>query len=141
MLTGFRATTGRLARVLALLAGGLTLVGLGLAGYGAVRASSGAGQLDYQLGLVIALISLLVAGFALASGAASRTVVPAVTMFLVAGLLQPSLAELGRDGGAGYQVLHALAGIAVLALAGTLARPVPATRDAVAKQPATTPTG
>jgi hypothetical protein len=141
---GIRVAMGRLMRGLAVLGIGLALLQVGIAGYGAATAGDPHDDALYgphqTVGLVLGLVSLLIAGTALAARPSSRTVVLAVTLFLVAGLLQPSLVELGRDEGAWFGVVPAICGVAILALLGNLIRPAATRLDDRAHHAATWPT-
>jgi hypothetical protein len=141
---GIRVAMGRVMRGLAVLGIALALLQVGIAGYGAAAAGDPHGEPMYgphqTVGLVLGLVSLLIAATALAARLSSRTVVLAVTLFLVAGLLQPSLVELGRDEGAWFGAVPAVCGVAILALLGNLVRPAAARLDAPARHPAARPT-
>lgn len=71
-------------------------------------------------GMVIALLTLLVLVAALIARPSRRSVIMAVVLFVLAAPVQPFLGSLGADTAAWVGMLHALNGIAILALSGNL---------------------
>ncbi len=73
-----------------------------------------------RLGLAIGLLTLLILVAALIEHRSRATVIRAVVLFVLAGPVQPVLGTLGADKAAWVGMLHAVNGIAIMALTGML---------------------
>jgi hypothetical protein len=115
------------------MAGGtLAVVQFGLAAFGAFRSLNGDQEgfgAHQAVGYVIALLGLLVLVAALVARPDRRTIILAVVLFLVAGPIQPTLANLGKDNSAWIGALHGLFGLAILGLFAQLSRKVSVTAE------------
>lgn len=72
------------------------------------------------LGLTIGALTFLLAATALLSRAASPVLPISAALFLLAGPIEPLLATLGDTDSAWFGALHALTGVIIAALTGTL---------------------
>jgi hypothetical protein len=72
------------------------------------------------LGMVIGLLTLLILIAVLIERRSRTTVIRAVALFVLAGPVQPVLGTLGADKAAWVGMLHAVNGIAIMALNGML---------------------
>lgn len=118
---GYRATTGQVMRYLAMAGGTLTVIQFGLAGYGAFSAFQhhrGFGPHE-TLGTIISIFTLLVLIAAAVARPGRSTIIVAAVLFVLAGPVQPILADIGKHH-AWVGALHALVGIAILALFGRM---------------------
>jgi hypothetical protein len=126
---GYRTTSAKIMRILAMATGTLAAVQFALAGYGAF---SGLNKHDRwggheTLGTVIGAFSLLVLAAAVVSRPGRRPLIGAAVLFVLAGPIQPILAGLGKDHGAWWGALHALAGVAILAICGLASQKIAVT--------------
>ncbi len=118
---GFRSTSGQAMRYLAMAGGTLTVVQFALAGFGAFSAFQhhrGFGAHE-TVGTIIGIVTLLVLIAALIARPSRAAMILALTLFVLAGPVQPILADVGKHH-AWVGALHALVGIAILALFGRL---------------------
>ena len=123
---GYRTTSAKVMRILAMATGTLVVVQFALAGYGAFSAFNkhkGYGPHEL-LGTIIGIFALLVMIAALVSRPGTRHLVGAVVLFVLAGPVQPILAGLGKDHGAWWGAVHALCGVAILAMCGLTSQKV-----------------
>lgn len=119
--TGFRSTSGQAMRYLAMAGGTLTVVQFALAGFGAFSAFQhhrGFGAHE-TVGTIIGIVTLLVLIAALIARPSRTAIILALTLFVLAGPVQPILADVGKHH-AWVGALHALVGIAILGLFGRL---------------------
>lgn len=72
------------------------------------------------LGMVIGLLTLLILVAALVERRSRAAVVRAAVLFVLAGPVQPVLGTLGADEAAWVGMLHAVNGVAIMALTGIL---------------------
>lgn len=72
------------------------------------------------LGMVIGLLTLLVLIAALVARRSRRSVILAIVLFVLAGPVQPVLGTLGADDAAWVGMLHAVNGVAIMAMNGML---------------------
>ena len=70
------------------------------------------------LGMVIGLLTLLILVAALIERRSRATVIRTVVLFVLAGPVQPVLGTLGADQAAWVGMLHAVNGVAIMALTG-----------------------
>jgi uncharacterized protein DUF6220 len=125
---GYRTTFAKIMRILAMATGTLAVVQFALAGFGAF------GTFNKQrnwgphetLGTVIGVFALLVLVAAIVSRPTRPALVASIVMFLLAGPIQPILADTGKDHGAWWGALHALCGVAILATTGVVSRKIDA---------------
>jgi hypothetical protein len=108
------------------MAGGtLTVIQFALAGFSAFAEANG-GHDSYgaheTMGTVIGVVSLLVLVAALLARPNRATIGQAVGLFLLAGPIQPILANLGRHTASWIGALHAVVGLAIMGLFGILSR-------------------
>jgi Family of unknown function (DUF6220) len=125
---GYRTTFAQIMRVLAMVTGTLAVIQFALAGYGAFSGLNhhrGYGPHEV-LGTVISVAALLVLIAAVVARPGTRALVAAGVLFVVAGPIQPLLADLGKHHGSWWGAVHALGGVAVLAMCGLAARPIDA---------------
>jgi hypothetical protein len=127
--SGRKTVLAQVVRVVALAGAALTAVQFALAGLGAF------GLLHHEhepfaaheaLGTVIGVASLVLLIVVLAAGVGTRAVVMALVLAVLAAPVQPVLAGLGKSGSPWLGALHALTGVAIMALfgmVGTQARP------------------
>lgn len=123
---GYRTTAAKVMRILAMTTGTLVVVQFVLAGYGAFSVFNkhkGYGPHE-TLGTVIGVFTLLVLVAALISRPGVRPTVLAAVLFVLAGPVQPLLADLGKNHGAWWGGVHALVGVAILALCGLTSRKI-----------------
>ncbi|MDX6431387.1 MAG: hypothetical protein QOE54_3753 [Streptosporangiaceae bacterium] len=73
-----------------------------------------------SVGMIIGLLTLLILITALIARPSRRSVISSVVLFVLAGPVQPVLGSLGADKAAWVGMLHAVNGVAILALAGNL---------------------
>jgi hypothetical protein len=121
---GYRATSAKIMRILAMATGTLAVIQFALAGYGAFRAldhHKGWG-LHETLGTIIGVAALLVMIAALVARPGRPWLVASIVLFVLAGPVQPLLAQLGKDHGAWWGSLHALCGVAILGMCGLASR-------------------
>jgi len=126
---GYRTTSAKVMRILAMATGTLVVVQFALAGYGAFSAFNkhkGYGPHEI-LGTVIGIASVLVVIAALVSRPGPRPLVAATVLFILAGPIQPILAELGKDHGAWWGAVHALCGVAILGMCGVVSQKIAVT--------------
>jgi len=123
---GYRTTSAKIMRILAMATGTLAVVQFALAGYGAFSGLNKQDKWDAHetLGTVIGIFSLLVVIAALISRPGPRPLVGATVLFVLAGPLQPILAELGKDHGTWWGAVHALGGVAILGMCGLVSRKI-----------------
>lgn len=133
--SGRKTVMARVVRVVALAGAALTAVQFALAGLGAF------GLLKHQhepfaaheaLGTVIGVVSLVTLIVVLAAGIGTRAVVMALVLAVLAAPVQPVLATLGKNDSPWLGALHALVGVAIMALFGILGTRA---RDAAAPTP------
>jgi hypothetical protein len=118
---GYRTTTGQIMRYLAMAGGTLTVIQFALAGFGAFSAFQhhrGFGAHE-TVGTIIGVFTVLVLIAALIARPSTSAMINAAVLFVLAGPAQPILANIGKDH-AWVGALHALVGIAILALFGRL---------------------
>ncbi|WP_203920209.1 DUF6220 domain-containing protein [Rugosimonospora africana] len=128
-LDGYRATTTQVMRYLAMAGGTLALAQFALAGFGAFNSVNGHrhGYTAHEtVGTIVELVGLLVLIAALVARPNRRTIILAVVLFLLAGPIQPSLAELAKNDQSWLGALHGLVGLAILGLFFQLSRKVTA---------------
>jgi hypothetical protein len=127
-LDGYRATTTLVMRYLAMAGGTLALAQFALAGFGAFNSVNGhrhGYSAHEKVGMVVEVIGLLVLIAALVGRPGRRTIILAVVLFVLAGPVQPSLAELAKNDQSWIGALHGLVGIAILGLFFQLSRKIP----------------
>ncbi|MGH3504264.1 MAG: DUF6220 domain-containing protein [Nocardioidaceae bacterium] len=117
-LAGVRRGANATFGILAIITVALAAIQIGLAGLGAFGGSFTA---HMTLGYVIALLSILMLVTALIARPSRGIVIRAIVLFILAVPLQPVLASFGESGNVWVGALHALNGVAITALAGTLA--------------------
>lgn len=130
---GYRTTFAKIMRILAMATGTLAVVQFALAGFGAF------GSLDHErnwgahetLGNIIGGFALLTMIAAIVARPGRLPLIASITLFVVAGPIQPLLAAAGKDH-AWVGALHALGGIAVLAMCGLASRKIDASPAPVA---------
>ncbi len=113
---GYRATFATITRILAMVTGTLAVIQFALAGYGTFSAFNhhrGFGPHEL-VGTIIGVVTLLVLIAALVAHINGRIMGWAVGLFLMAGPIQPVLANIGKHH-AWVGALHALVGIGILA--------------------------
>jgi hypothetical protein len=119
--SGRKTVMAQVVRVVALAGAALTAVQFALAGLGAF------GLLHHEhepfaaheaLGTVIGVASLVLLIVVLAAGVGTRAVVMALVLAVLAAPVQPVLANLGKNGSPWLGALHALSGVAIMALFG-----------------------
>jgi hypothetical protein len=122
---GYRATTTQVTRYLAMAGGTLAVAQFALAAYGAFYGVNGHKD-GYQaheiVGMIVEVVSLLVLVGALVARPDRRTIILAVVLFVLAGPIQPTLAELAKKDASWVGAVHGLVGIAILGLFGQLSR-------------------
>jgi hypothetical protein len=124
---GYRITFGKITRILAMATGTLVVVQFVLAGYGAFGSFShehnyGAHEL---VGNIIGGFTLLTLIAALVARPGMDRVWTAVVLFVLAGPIQPLLADAGKDH-AWVGAIHALCGLLILGACFALSRKYPA---------------
>jgi hypothetical protein len=128
-LDGYRGTTTHVLRYLAMAGGALALAQFALAGFGAFNSVNGHrhGYTAHEtVGMIVELVGLLVLIAALVARPNRRTIILAVVLFLLAGPIQPSLADLAKDDRSWIGALHGLVGIAILGMFFQLSRKIAA---------------
>ncbi len=122
---GYRATTTQVMRYLAMAGGTLAAAQFALAAFGAFYAINGHRH-GYQaheiVGMIIEVVSLLVLIAAIVARPNRRTLILSVVLFVLAGPIQPTLAELAKKDASWVGALHGLVGLAILGLFGQLSR-------------------
>ncbi len=119
---GYRTTFAKIMRILAMATGTLAVIQFALAGYGAFSAFNqhrGYGPHE-TLGTIIGGVTALVLIAALVARPGTRRMVQAAVLFVLAGPIQPILADLGKHHGAWWGGLHALVGVGIVAMCGML---------------------
>lgn len=116
-LTGARRTIGVAFAAIAMGTAILAGFQIALAGIGAFGGTFAPHRV---LGYIIALLTLLILIAALISRPGRRLVIMAVVLFVLAVLLQPTLAGIGEDGTSWVGGLHALNGVLIFGLSGSL---------------------
>ena len=122
---GYRAVTTQVMRYLAMAGGALAMTQFALAGFGAFYSINGhrhGYQAHEVVGMIVEAVSLLVLIAALVARPNRRAVAMAILLFVLAGPIQPSLAELAKDDASWIGALHGLVGLAILGLFGQLSR-------------------
>jgi hypothetical protein len=122
---GYRGVATQLTRYLAMAGGTLAAAQFALAAFGAFNSVNGHrhGYRAHEVvGMIVELVGLLVLVAALVARPNRRVVILAVVVFLLAGPIQPSLAELAKDDASWVGALHGLVGLAILGLFGQLSR-------------------
>jgi peptidoglycan/LPS O-acetylase OafA/YrhL len=127
---GYRTTFAKIMRVLAMITGTLAVAQFALAGFGAFGSFSD--QRNWgpheTLGSVIGGFALLTMIAAIVARPGTRPLVASIVLLVLAGPIQPILADAGKHHGAGWGALHALVGVAILAMCGLAARKIDAGR-------------
>jgi uncharacterized protein DUF6220 len=126
---GYRTTSAKIMRILAMATGTLAVVQFALAGFGAF------GSLSHHrdwgphetLGSIIGGFALLTFIAAIVARPGRLPLIAAITLIVVAGPLQPILAEAGKDH-AWVGALHALGGVVILAMCGLASRKIDASQ-------------
>jgi hypothetical protein len=77
---------------------------------------------------VIGGFTLLVLIAAIVARPGRRPLTGAIVLFVLAGPIQPLLANAGKDHGVWWGALHALGGIAILGMCGLVSRKIDATQ-------------
>lgn len=96
------------------------LAGLGVFSRQRQSVSDGYFGPHVALGLAIGFLTLLLAASALLSRAGSPIVPISLALVVLTGLVEPLLASLGDSASAWFGALHALTGVLIAALTGTL---------------------
>lgn len=117
-------------RAVAILTAAVILVQFSLAGFGAFdgvhlgAAARDSSHYDAHkaVGYGIAGLSVVLLLIAVLARLGGRVMGMAVALVVLAGPIQPTLANAGADSGAIWGALHALVGILILGLVGTLVR-------------------
>ncbi len=130
---GYRTTSAKIMRILAMAVGTLAVIQFALAGYGAFSTlnqhkEKGFGPHE-TLGMVIGIATILVLIAALVARPGTRRMVQAAVLFVLAAPIQPFLADLGKDHGAWWGALHALVGVAIIGMCGMLSAKINLTKD------------
>jgi len=89
-----------------------------------------------MLGYTIGGMSLIALLAAVAARPGRQPLVAASVLFVLAGPVQPLLAELGKDHGAWWGALHGLAGVGILAMCGLASRKIDTFPVATSASPA-----
>lgn len=131
---GYRTTSAKVMRILAMAVGTLAVVQFALAGYGAFSSVNKQDKWGAHetMGNIIGILTVLVLIAALISRPGRRPLAAAIVLCVVAAPLQPILAELGKDHGTWWGAVHALGGIIVLGASGAVSRKINATPPAPA---------
>ena len=126
--SGYRTTSAKIMRILAMATGTLAVVQFALAGFGAFGSFSHHRNWGPHetLGTIIGVFALLTMIAAIVARPGRLPLIASITLLVVAGPLQPILAEAGKDH-AWVGALHALGGVAVLAMCGLVSRKIDAT--------------
>lgn len=119
---GYRTTFAKIFRIFAMVIGTAVVVQFGLAGYGAFAHRDGGFDAHETLGSVIGGLTLLLLIVAVIARPGRTPLIGAIVLFVLAGPVQPLLASLGKDHGAWWGALHAIVGIAILAMCGLTSR-------------------
>ncbi len=122
---GYRTTFAKIMRILAMPTGTVAVIQFALAGFGAF------GSFDHHhnwgphetVGTVISVLALLTMIAAIVARPGTLPLVATITLFVLAGPIQPLLASAGKDH-AWIGALHALGGIAILAMCGLASRKI-----------------
>lgn len=125
---GYRTTFAKIMRVLAMITGTLAVVQFALAGFGAFGSFSHERNWGPHetVGSVIGGLALLTLIAAIVARPGTRPLVASIVLFVLAGPIQPILADAGKNHGASWGALHALCGVAILAMCGLAARKIDA---------------
>ena len=123
---GYRTTFAQVMRILAMATGTLAVVQFALAGYGAF------GSLHHQknwgaheaMGTTIGVFTLLVLIAAIVARPGRRPLIASIVLFVLAGPIQPILANAGNDHGTWWGSIHALCGVAILGMCGVVSRKI-----------------
>jgi uncharacterized iron-regulated membrane protein len=131
-------------RILAMATGTLAVVQFALAGYGAFGSLNKQRNWDAHetLGSVIGGFTLLVLIAAIVARPGRRPLTGAIVLFVLAGPIQPILANAGKNDGVWWGALHALCGVAILGMCGLVSRKIDATQPGgppLNTQPSDTP--
>lgn len=126
---GYRTTSAKIMRILAMATGTLAVAQFALAGFGAFGPFSHHKNWGPHetLGTIIGIFALLTMIAAIVARPGTRALVASIVLFVVAGPLQPILASAGKDH-AWVGALHALGGVAVLAMSGLVSRKIDASQ-------------
>ena len=122
---GYRTTFAKVMRMLAMVTGTLAVVQFALAGFGAFGSFSHHRNWGPHetLGTSSAILALLTMIAAIVARPGRLPLIAAITLLVVAGPVQPILADAGKDH-AWVGALHALGGIAILAMCGIASRKI-----------------
>ena len=127
---GYRTTFAKIMRILAMATGTLIVVQFALAGFGAFGSVHANKTKDWSphetLGTIIGAFALLVMVAAIVSRPTRQALVASIVMFVLAGPIQPFLADLGKDHGPWWGAVHALCGVAIFATTGVVSRKIDA---------------
>jgi hypothetical protein len=125
---GYRTTFAKIMRVLAMITGTLAVAQFALAGLGAFSSLSHDRNWGPHetLGSVISGFALVTLIAAIVARPGTRPLVASIVLFVLAGPIQPILADLGKHHGAWWGALHALSGVAILAMCGLASRKIDA---------------
>jgi hypothetical protein len=121
---GYRGTFTKIMRILAMATGTLVVIQFALAGYGAFSAVShhrGYGPHE-TLGTIIGGFTLLTLIAAIVARPGTRWLVSAVILFVLAGPIQPLLADAGKHHGSWWGAVHAFVGLVILAMCAMTSR-------------------
>lgn len=132
---GYRTTFAKIMRILAMTTGTLAVIQFALAGYGAFRAINrdvDGFDAHATLGTVIGVFALLTMIAAIVARPGTLPLVTSIVLFVLAGPIQPILAEAGKDNGAFWGALHALGGIGILAMCALASRRIDASQPTAA---------
>lgn len=133
---GYRTTFASITRILAMATGTLAVVQFALAGFGAF------GSFGHHrnwgphemLGSIIGIFALLTLIAAIVARPGTPPLVASIVLFVLAAPIQPLLADAGKHHGAGWGALHALCGVAILAMCFMASQKI-------ARRPLSTPSG
>jgi hypothetical protein len=135
---GYRTTFAQIMRILAMATGTLAVAQFALAGFGAFGSFHKARDWGAHetMGTVIGVFTLLVLIAAIVARPGRRHLIPAIVLFVLAGPIQPILAEAGKNDNVAWGILHALCGVAILGACGAVSRKI----DLATSTPSPAPT-
>lgn len=129
---GYRTTSAQIMRILAMATGTLAAVQFALAGFGAFGSFHKERDWDAHetLGSVIGGFTLAVLIAAIVARPGRQPLIGAIVLFVLAGPIQPILANAGKNDSVAWGALHAFCGVVILGMCGLVSRRIDATRPA-----------